>query len=69
MNERIKQIMDRAGTDTSGKWMSVDHAEHFAAMVIAECMSQCFSDAEAERIAKHFNIEIEKEADDAVDAR
>ena len=26
--------MKRAGTDSSGKWMSVDHAEKFAMLVI-----------------------------------
>ena len=34
MNERIKQLMQQAGTDTSGKWMSVDNAEKFAMLVI-----------------------------------
>lgn len=34
MNERIKELMQQAGTDTSGKWMSVDNAEKFARLVI-----------------------------------
>lgn len=34
MNEQIKQLMKQAGTDTSGKWMSVDNAEKFAMLVI-----------------------------------
>ena len=34
MNEKIKQLMQQAGTDTSGKWMSVDNAEKFAMLVI-----------------------------------
>ena len=28
--------MQRAGTDSSGKWMSVDHAEKFAMLVIEQ---------------------------------
>lgn len=34
MNEQIKNLMQQAGTDTSGKWMSVDNAEKFAMLVI-----------------------------------
>lgn len=34
MNEQIKQLMLKAGTDTSGKWMSIDNAEKFAMLVI-----------------------------------
>jgi hypothetical protein len=35
MNEQIKELMHQAGTDTSGKWMSVHNAEKFAMLVIA----------------------------------
>lgn len=34
MNQRIQELMRQAGTDTSGKWMSVDNAEKFAMLVI-----------------------------------
>jgi len=34
MNEQIKNLMKQAGTDSSGKWMSVDNAEKFAMLVI-----------------------------------
>ena len=34
MNDQIKELMRQAGTDTSGKWMSVDNAEKFAMLVI-----------------------------------
>lgn len=34
MNESIQALMRQAGTDTSGKWMSVDNAEKFAMLVI-----------------------------------
>lgn len=34
MNQQIQELMLKAGTDTSGKWMSVDNAEKFAMLVI-----------------------------------
>ena len=34
MNQKIQELMQQAGTDTSGKWMSVDNAEKFARLVI-----------------------------------
>ena len=36
MNEQIKKLMRQAGTDISGKWMSVDNAEKFAMLVIEQ---------------------------------
>ena len=36
MNEQIQELMRQAGTDTSGKWMSVDNAEKFAQLVIEQ---------------------------------
>lgn len=36
MNKQIQELMQQAGTDTSGKWMSVDNAEKFAQLVIAQ---------------------------------
>lgn len=36
-NERIKEFMAQAGTDSSGKWMSVDNAKKFAELIAAEC--------------------------------
>ena len=34
MKNKIKELMKQAGTDISGKWMSVDNAEKFAMLVI-----------------------------------
>ena len=34
MNKKIQDLMQQAGTDTSGKWMSIDNAEKFAMLVI-----------------------------------
>lgn len=37
MNERIQELMSKAGTDTSGKWMSTFNAERFAELIVREC--------------------------------
>lgn len=37
MNEQIKEFIKQAGTDTSGKWMGVEHAEKFAELIVKEC--------------------------------
>ena len=36
INNEIKKLIQQAGTDTSGKWMSVDNAEKFAMLVIEQ---------------------------------
>jgi hypothetical protein len=41
MNERIKELMKQAGTDSSGKWMGIDHAEKFAKLIAQECIDIC----------------------------
>ena len=41
MNERIKELMKQAGTDSSGKWMGVEHAEKFAELIVQECLNIC----------------------------
>ena len=38
MNERIKELMQKAGTDSSGKWMGVEHATEFAELIVKECI-------------------------------
>ena len=39
MNQRIQELMSKAGTDTSGKWMSTFNAERFAELIVGECIS------------------------------
>jgi hypothetical protein len=34
---RIKELMSEVGTDTSGKWMGIEHAEKFALLIVEEC--------------------------------
>ena len=41
MKEKIKELMQQAGTDVSGKWMSVDNAEKFAELIVQECIGCC----------------------------
>ena len=68
MNKRIKEFMQQAGTDTSGKWMGIEHAEKFAELVVQECMEQVWytredgingnvSEVIKERMKQHFGVE------------
>ena len=61
MNERIKQLMDQAGTDTSGKWMGVDHAEKFALLIVRDNIQTLrgngYDDAAQVLQDIHFGIE------------
>ena len=38
MKQLIQALMAQAGTDTSGKWMSVDHVEQFAELVVCQML-------------------------------
>jgi hypothetical protein len=40
MNERLQELMKQAGTDSSGKWMGIEHAEKFAELIVRECIEQ-----------------------------
>jgi hypothetical protein len=66
MNERIKEMMQQAGTDTSGKWMGVEHAEKFAQLIVQECARVAFESdltmaigqwGADSAILKHFGVE------------
>jgi hypothetical protein len=37
MSERIRELMKQAGTDTSGKWMGVEHAGKLVELVAKQC--------------------------------
>jgi hypothetical protein len=37
---RIRELVLQAGTDTSGKWMSIDNAEKFARLIVQECAAE-----------------------------
>ena len=38
MNERIRELMAQAGTDSSGKWMGVEHTERLVSLVVQRCI-------------------------------
>lgn len=65
MNEQISELMKKAGTDSSGKWMGVDHAEKFAELIIEDAcralhpmLRDMISRGQgAELIKKHFGVE------------
>jgi hypothetical protein len=64
MNERIMQYILEAGTDCSGKWMSLFQAEKLAESIVRECC-QMMLDMETKypanltvrEIKKHFGVE------------
>lgn len=64
MNERIKELMKQAGTDSSGKWMGMNHAEKFAELVAQECagiiesqdVDPAFKLRMSWAIKKHFGV-------------
>lgn len=76
MNERIKLFAKLAEEYTYGDdGMTYDQTiqnetsyeeifdQKFAELIVRECMNQCFSEEDEQRIAKHFGIYIEVEWD------
>jgi len=59
MKERIKELMQQAGTDTSGKWMGVENAEEFAKLIVRECM-----DVALQELVSDEEIDKEKDIED-----
>jgi hypothetical protein len=68
MNEQIRLLMKQAGTDTSGKWMGIDHAKKFAELIVRECAEvaqmntpdteECeYTHLISEKIKEHFGVE------------
>lgn len=41
MNNKFRELIEQAGTDTSGKWISIDNAEYLMISVIQECAQFC----------------------------
>ena len=73
MNERMRELMKQAGTDSSGKWMGVEHAEKFAELIVRECIltiqmgitrdghnteKYLRSIKHIEQIKQHFGVEL-----------
>jgi hypothetical protein len=59
MNNQIKELIKQAGTDCSGKWMGMHHAEKFAELIVRECVSRCGSQADQRNLLKAFGFEVE----------
>jgi len=55
MNQKVKELVAQAGADTSGKWMSVDHAERFVDLIIKECF-EYLDDETEQKIRQHFGV-------------
>ncbi len=36
--ERVEQLVQQVGTDTSGKWISIDKMNQFTELVVQECI-------------------------------
>lgn len=59
MNQKIQELIKQAGTDCSGKWMGMNHAEKFAKLIVQECVDNLFLhgyDDAANQVIKHFEI-------------
>lgn len=64
MTKHIKEFMQQAGTDSSGKWMGVEHAERFAELIVQECagiiesqdVDPSFKHRMSWAVKKHFGI-------------
>lgn len=60
---RIKELIEQVGTDSSGKWMRIDQAESLAELIIQECIRLCDqvdivgADECIDNIKEHFGVE------------
>ena len=69
MSKDIKHFINQVGTDTSGKWISVDKIEHLAELIVRECAEICMKEFDtgllmapqapgiAKQIKQHFGVE------------
>jgi hypothetical protein len=58
---RVKGLINKVGTDVSGKWMSIDNAEKFAELIVQECIDvvgkATASPNGYQALMKHFGVE------------
>ena len=40
MNTKIKELVNKVGTDISGKWVGIDNMELFAELIVRECIRE-----------------------------
>jgi hypothetical protein len=75
INTQLRELILKAGTDVSGKWLSIDNAEKFAELIVKECLdfvesaaaqsddgseTQSLLLACALDILDHFDIELDE---------
>lgn len=51
MHDKLKEIVQKVGTDVSGKWISVDNAEKFATLIIEEYKKELIESQKSINIA------------------
>jgi hypothetical protein len=39
MNTKIKELINKVGTDVSGKWVGIDNVELLAELIVKECVN------------------------------
>ena len=54
MNQNLKDLIAQAGTDTSGKWLSLYNAETLAELIVRECASLAYDGPGG--ILEHFGV-------------
>lgn len=61
MNELYEQLIKQAGTDVSGKWMSIDNVNKLADLIVFECIKIAVFKGDAttgKAIKEHFGVDI-----------
>jgi len=60
MNLKIKELINKVGTDVSGKWVNIGNVEMFAELLVKEC-AEIANTAEPYKandlIKQHFGVE------------
>lgn len=41
MREKTKELVEKVGTDTSGKWVYYDRLDELVQLVVDECINSC----------------------------
>jgi hypothetical protein len=63
MNKLVQELITKAGTDVSGKWLSLDHAEKLIKIVVQECATIADKNSPLSypdhgiKIKRHFGVE------------
>lgn len=61
MNNRIKELIQQAGADSSGKWLNHDHAAKLVELVVQDCANfvrEEYDHEDAEGIAWYMEIKF-----------